>query len=85
MTVLPDLERSDIWSRLMQDASRQREALPLTKTDLRAAVNALDDFLNTNATAINNAIPLPARTALTAKQKALIVAWVALKRHDVGS
>jgi hypothetical protein len=56
----------------------------LTKAQLRAAVDALDDFLNTNATAINNAIPAAARTALSTSQKAALLNYVVLRRWGAG-
>jgi hypothetical protein len=56
------------------------EACSVVKADLRAAVDALDTFLDTNATAINNAIPQPARGALSTAQKARLLAYVAMRR-----
>ena len=53
----------------------------LGKAELRAAVNALDDFLDANGAAIKAAIPLPARARLTNGEIALMVAWLALKRY----
>ncbi len=52
----------------------------VTKADIRAAVNALDDFLNTNANAVNLAIPQPARGVLTQAQKARLLVFVITKR-----
>jgi hypothetical protein len=54
------------------------------KADLVAMVNALDDYLTANATAINNAIPQPARGRFTAGQKALAMAICAMKRYGGG-
>ena len=56
---------------------------PLAKADLRAAVDAVDDFLDANAATINAAIPQPARGALTTKQKALLLMYVVAKRYNV--
>jgi len=52
----------------------------MTKAHLRDAVNAIDDFLETNAAAVNTAIPQPARGALSTTQKARLIAYVALRR-----
>ena len=57
------------------------EALGITKPDLRAAVSALDVFFDTNATAINNAIPQPARSSLSVAQKAKLITYVIMKRY----
>jgi len=55
----------------------------LLKNDLKAAVDDMDTFLSTNETAINNAIPQPARGALTTKQKALLLMYVVATRYNV--
>lgn len=78
MAVLPDAKRIEIWADWMQQNTETCGAI--TKADLRAAVNAIDDFLVANAVAINNAFPQPARAELTNAQKARIVAYVATKR-----
>ena len=80
MAVLPDADRVAVWSEMMSALSAGREPLNLTKADLRAAVNALDDYMNTNAGAINTAIPLPARTNMTVAQKARLLTFVIKKR-----
>lgn len=77
MAVLSDDDRLAVWTRWMRENA---EPCGITKADLRAAVNALDVFLDANATAINNAIPQPARGALTTAQKARLLAYVTLKR-----
>lgn len=51
-----------------------------TKADLRAVVDAFDDYLEANATAINQSIPVGPRGLFTPAQKAVIMAYVALKR-----
>lgn len=81
MAVLSDADRASVWARWMQD---NLEVAGLTKPQLRAAVDALDVFLNDNAAAINAAIPQPARSALTNAQKARLLSYVALQRYDKG-
>jgi len=86
MAVLPDTERQALWADVMRELSFERSTLGnLTKADLRAAVNALDDFLNTNASALNQAIPQPARAELTAAQKARLLVFVVRRRWIVGA
>ena len=80
MAVLPDADRITVWTKLMRDLSDIRESIAVTKTDLRAAINAVDDWCDTNAASFNTAIPQPARAQLTASQKALLLAYVALRR-----
>lgn len=80
MAVLSDADRKAVWTDFMRKISDARESCAVNKTDLRAAVDALDQFLEDNAATINSAIPQPARANLTATQKARILAYVALKR-----
>ena len=85
MAVLSDTDRVDVNAKYQRDASAVRDAFAnVVKADLQAAVNALDTFLSNNATAINNAIPLPARTALTTQQKAKLLMYVIEKRYLSG-
>ena len=83
MAVLGDADRKAVWATWMADKSRERVALPLLKTDLRAAVDAIDAWVDANAASFNSAIPLPARTALTAKQKADLLLYVVKRRFEV--
>lgn len=85
MPVLVDADRREVWAEYMREMSGNAESTSLTKADLRAAVNALDDFLNANATAINNAIPQPAQGALTTAQKARLLVYVIRQRYIKGS
>lgn len=67
----------------MSEASAQRSALgALDKTGLRAAVDAIDDWVDANTASFNQAIPLPARTALTAKQKSWLLFMVVRRRFE---
>lgn len=83
MAVLPNADRIAVWEQWMRE-NKAAVTGALTKAQLRAAVDALDDFLNTNATNINNAIPLPARTSLSAAQKAALLNYVVLRRWGAG-
>jgi hypothetical protein len=82
MAVLADPDRLDLWADFMRDNAAPYGVL--TKADLRAAVNALDDYFNANAAAINTAIPQPARGALSTTQKARLLQLVVAKRYIKG-
>jgi len=84
MAVLPLADRQKIWRGLMRYWSAHSEGIGIQKADLLSAVTDIDAFLENNSTAINNAFPLPARTALTTEQKAILVAVVALARWNPG-
>ena len=60
--------------------SERRDAFNLTKPQLDAAIAAIDDWIEANAASFNAALPLPARTALTAAQKAELFFLVARRR-----
>lgn len=84
MAILTEQERLEcraLWNDL--NAKERLSIAGLTKADMAAAVNALDVFFDTNVAAINAAIPQPARTALTVRQKALLVVAVIRKRYGV--
>ena len=57
----------------------------LLKADLLAAVQAVDSWVSSNAASFNNALPVAAKANLTASQKARLLAWVVLKRYNVGA
>jgi hypothetical protein len=59
---------------------RQLEPCAFTKTDLRAAVDATDDWIDANATSFNSALPAEFRTTATATQKTLLFCYIAMRR-----
>ena len=84
MATLTDAQRRELWAEYMREISNERELINVTKQDLRAAVDALDEFLHSNAAAINAAIPQPARGQLTAAQKARLLMYVIRQRYLTG-
>ena len=84
MAVLPDTAREELWAELMRQYSRDGETVGVTKVDLRAAVDAIDTYLHTNAAAINSTLPDAARLNLTPPQKALLMVYVIQKRYLEG-
>jgi hypothetical protein len=84
MAALSDADRHIALREFMRKAFMETGA----KADfdviaIRAAVDALDAWIDSNAAAINAALPLPFRTAASLQQKALLLAHVALKRGDI--
>lgn len=85
MAILTDNDRAEVWREIQQQLSNEREPLgSLTKTHLRDAVNAIDQWVSDNAASFNAAIPQPARGVLTASQKARLLAAIVLKRFTKG-
>lgn len=83
MAVLSDQDRITVSSQAMQDISARRDPINITKIELKAAVDALDAFMNANATAVNNALPAAAKANLTTQQKALLLMYVIARRYEV--
>lgn len=82
MAILTDSARIAIWQEFGQDISAVRESVGnLTKAQLKAAIDAIDDWVDANAASFNTAIPQPARGVLTAKQKARLLMLVVARRH----
>lgn len=84
MAALGAQDRLDGANDFMSDKNTGTMANCL-KADIQAAFNALDDFLVTNATAINNALPAGAKANLTTVQKALLITKVIEKRYIKGA
>lgn len=85
MAVLSDDDRAAVNAEYQRELSDVREALgSLTKAELRAAVNAIDAFMDANAAALNSALPQPARGVLTTAQKARLLMFVIRKRYLTG-
>lgn len=84
MAEMQDAERRHVWAEAMQEWSNNGETVALTKADLRAAVNAIDTWLNSNAAGLNAALPQPARGTLTTSQKARLLQIVVARRYLTG-
>lgn len=84
MAVLSDPDRVAVWADFMRDPTNiGNGASGLTKAQLRAAVDAVDQWTDDNASAYNAAIPVAARTALTSRQKAALLLYVVRRRWEL--
>ena len=81
MAVLNNADRRDVWAEF-QRTPEAGETFGITKADLRAAVDAVDDWIDLNAVSFNLAIPQPARGTLTPRQKARLLRYVIAKRYE---
>lgn len=85
MAVLTTNERQQVWRGLMRYWSKLSELIAaLTKLDLREAVDTTDTWIEDNQVSFNNALPVAARTNLTASQKTLLFCVVAARRVSIG-
>ena len=87
MAILSEADRQDCFQEFMEQTSAKGEhyQAPLTKADVRAAVDAMDQWLSDNAASGNQAIPQPARSGLSTAQKARMNSIIVLKRWGAGS
>ena len=80
MAVLPDADRVNVWRWFMR---RNAELCSFTKTDLRAAVDAADSWVYSNASSFNTALPAAFRTSASLTQKTLLLCFVAMRRAGI--
>jgi hypothetical protein len=81
MATLPDVDRQRIHRGLMRYWSGIFEELGnVSKTELKAAVDTTDQWIEDNQTSFNNALPNPFKTQATQAQKTLLFCAVALMR-----
>lgn len=80
MAVLSAQDRLDAVADYIRE-----DGVSITKADLRAAFNALDDWFDANAATLNAVIPQPARSGLSTSQKARLMRAVIAKRYLSGA
>lgn len=83
MAVLTDAERFGIRKQFAGGLSATRTLFALSKPDIQAAVNAIDNWVDANAVSFNTAIPQPDRGTLTSKQKVQILFYIVARRYEV--
>jgi hypothetical protein len=79
MAALSDQDRFDTWAEFMRRTDLG--VIAISKSDLRAAVDALDQYFSDNAASINNTLPAAAKAGLTTTQKAILLMVVISKRY----
>lgn len=80
MAALPEQDRERTWRWFMR---RNTDPCAFTKADLRAALDACDTWVDSNAASFNTALPQPFRGAATAQQKTLLLCFVAMRRAGI--
>lgn len=81
MAVLSEADRLKIWRGIMRWWSMSRESTStLTKSDIKDAVDTTDDWIDSNQSSFNAALPTNFRDNATQIQKTLLFCAVALMR-----
>lgn len=83
MAALPDADRVEVWAKLQRLVQWLAIPCNITKAELRAAVDATDDWIEANQASFNTALPTAARNNLNLVQKTLLFSYVALKRAGI--
>ena len=76
-------QRQELFAEFQRYESSNKNPIDCTKPDLKAAVDGIDDWIDSNQASFNAAIPLPARTSLTMKQKLRLFMKILDKRWEV--
>jgi hypothetical protein len=82
MPTLPDQTRQQIWAEFMKTVPGHIG--DCTKTDIRAAVDGLDDWITNSAPTLDAGIPEPARSALSPHQKTKLFLLIVDARYAEG-
>lgn len=86
MATLSASDRDLATAELERTWSRERHRCGLSaRSDLRAAIDAADDWVNSNAASFNTALPVAARTSLSAADKARLLVFVVERRYLSGA
>jgi hypothetical protein len=84
MAALTTQQRDDTMRSLVRKMFVESNATAqLTTTEVRLLVNNLDDYLEANASEINSSIDVSIRSKATLSQKALAMAFVAMRRGGI--
>jgi len=83
MATLTEQERVRVWEKCQRENVEQWGAV--TRQNLKAAVDALDQWLEDNKAGANQALPEPARSELTPAQKALLLTVAIERRYLTGA
>lgn len=81
MATMTEPDRITTWAELMRAISADGEPVAINKAELKAAVDAIDDFFDANAATLNNALPAAAKAGLTTEQKARLLMAVISHRY----
>lgn len=83
MAVLSNNDRAAISADFQRKISDIQAPIAVNKTNLALAITAIAQWVDDNRASFNSAIPQPARSALTTKQKAWLLMLVVARDFEV--
>lgn len=85
MATLSEAQRVEVWCEFMCTMAAETRSSGFTKVDLRSAVDALDNWFDTNqSTTVDNIFPTATKNGLTDAEKMHLLAAVATCRATEG-
>lgn len=85
MAVMDAAGRLQAFRDMLDEIRKAGTPCNITKAQMQAAVDAIDDWIDANAAAMNSALPTAARNGLTTTQKAMLLMAVIARRYKVGA
>lgn len=77
MPALTEEQKRRVWRSFIERwIANQADPCEWTKADLAATAAAINDWIDSNATSFNNALPAAFRTTATAQEKAAFFVYV---------
>lgn len=80
MAVLDAVNRFRTLARFLRDTQPPDNC---SKVNIAAAIAAVDQWVEDNAASYNAALPIPFRTNATASQKAILLAYLCMRRAGI--
>lgn len=80
MALLSESARRKLWQKFMEAGNSPGA---VTKDDIKAAIDAVDQWFENNLVALNQALPQPFRGQASDQQKAILLSYIALERAGV--
>lgn len=80
MALLDATSRQRVWAQAMRDIPRDVGLPEITKQELKAAMDAMDDWIEAQQLTFNLALPQPFRAAATGRQKSVLFMMVLARR-----
>ena len=86
MATMTDNDRINVWAEYVQGLSAEMDlSTGALLAEVRAAIDAADQWVEDNQVSFNSALPEPFQTWATQRQKAQLLMLVVLRRFNTSS